>query len=72
MSHYGGGSEDAPPGYSGPPRNTNPPPGYQSYNYNQPPQQYYPATAVNAQPYNPRHTQHAQADLIHTNARQLA
>jgi hypothetical protein len=62
MSHYGGGGgDDAPPGYSGPPRNTNPPPGYQHYNYNQPPQQYYPATPVSAQPYNPRQTQHAQA-----------
>ena len=36
-------------------------PATSQYNYNQPPQQYYPATPVNAQPYNPRQTQHAQA-----------
>ena len=60
--HYGGGGggDDAHPA-TRPTQKHGAAAGYQQYNYNQPPQQYYPATPVNAQLYNPRQTQHSQA-----------
>ena len=65
MSHYGGGAgDDAPPGYSGPPRQAAPQ--YGAPQYPAPPAQpygqQYPATPVGpAQPYNERSRQHAGA-----------